>query len=645
MTSRAFLIGLAVSVWANLWPAYTSLIVHSSRADHAHLSLALLIPFVFILGVNHLLAGRRAHLSPSELLTIASMGIIASCMQGEWLSGWFLGIVTAPTYFATAENRWADLLITYLPSWVIIDREATVPFYEGLPDGESIPWVYWLSPLFWWGTFFGAVLLANACISVILRKQWVENEKLPFPVAQVLLELTGVSGSRGTLGVLLRDRLFWIGFGLVFAIICWNVGSWFVYAIPALPILNGAASVRQIRLGQGFPNFILTDSILTFIFGYFTKSEVLFSLWFFNLLTILQVGIFARLGFSLGGPDPWTSSDPAVGWQNFGGMIVFVLWGLWIGRAHLGDVVRKALGKGDADDSGELLSYRFAVAAFALCTVYLALFLRQAGMGWQAILAFGFATWILYIGLARIMVESGLVFLRGPITAQAFTWHLFGVTGLGPASAAMVGLTYAFTCDTKTLAMTAMAHVPRLGDAMNVSSRKRIVGAILLACLLGATTVIGFTLYQGYHVTGSYNFGVKSFNGNNDGPVGVWRLTANRIQGGTLTTDWGRISFLGIGGVFVSALLWLRYRFPGFPLHPIGFVFPATIVSRRVVTSVFLVWVVKTLLLRIGGLDLYRRTKPLFLGLLVGFLVGIAFHVVVDTIWFNGYGHEIHVSW
>jgi hypothetical protein len=474
----------------------------------------------------------------------------------------------------------------------------------------------------------------------------MENEKLPFPVATALLELTGISGSRGTLASLLQERLFWVGFWLVFGIICWNVASWFVLAIPPLPVLNGAVSVRTIPLWRGFPSYILTDSLLTFIFGYFTKSEVLFSLWFFNLLTILQVGLFNRLGFDIGSPDPWTSSHAAVGWQNFGGMVVFVGWGLWIARDHLREVCRKAFtDRGQIDDSGELISYRTAVWALILSVVYTGLFLHQAGMDWLPVLAFGFALWVLYLGLARIMVESGLVFLRGPITAQAFVWHLFGAVGLGPASASILGLTFNFTCDTKTLAMTALAHIPRMGAAMNVRSRKGLVPAVLLACLVGVITVFAFTLYQGYHVTGSYNFGVKSFNGNNDGPVGVWRLTANRIQGNALVTDWSRISFLGMGGGFVALLMWLRYRFPGFPLHPIGFVFPATIVSRRLVTSIFLIWLTKAILLKLGGLERYRRTTPLFLGLLVGFLVGIAFHVIVDTIWFNGYGHEIHVAW
>jgi hypothetical protein len=635
-----------MAIWANLWPAYTSLIVHSSRADHAHLSLAMLIPFVFLLGINLILERKKRHLTSSELITICSMGMVAACTQGEWLSGWHLGVITSPTYFATAENRWADLLLQYLPAWVIPGSRTTIPFYEGLGEGDSIPWFGWLGPFFWWGTFFAAVLLANTCASVILRKQWMENEKLPFPVAAALLELTGVSGSRGTLAALLRDRLFWVGFWLVFGIISWNVASWFVLAVPSLPVLHGAVSVKQITLWRGFPNYILTDSILTFIFGYFTKSEVLFSLWFFNLVTILQVGLFNRMGFDIGSPDPWTSSHAAVGWQNFGGMVVFVGWGLWVARDHLVEVCRKAFTRqGQIDDSGELISYRTAVWALILSVTYTGLFLHQAGMNWLPVLAFGAATWVLYLGLARIMVESGLVFMRGPITAQAFVWHLFGVVGLGPSSAAILGLTFNFTCDTKTLAMTALAHIPRMGAAMNVRSRKRLVSAVLLACLVGVITVFAFTLYHGYHVTGSYNFGVKSFNGNNDGPVGVWRLTANRIQGNTLVTDWSRISFFGIGSVLVSILIFIRYRFPGFPIHPIGLVFPATVVSRRLVTSVFLIWLTKTILLRLGGLDLYRRASPLFLGLLIGFLVGIAFQVIVDTVWFHGHGHEIHVSW
>ena len=55
---RAIVIGLAMAVWVTLWPTYTSLILRSTRADYAHLSVALLIPYVSLLALNTLL-GRR----------------------------------------------------------------------------------------------------------------------------------------------------------------------------------------------------------------------------------------------------------------------------------------------------------------------------------------------------------------------------------------------------------------------------------------------------------------------------------------------------------------------------------------------------------------------------------------------------------
>ena len=89
---------------------------------------------------------------------------------------------------------------------------------------------------------------------------------------------------------------------------------------------------------------------MTIAFAYFTKSEVLLSIWVFHLLTVLQVGILTRFGLDMGASDPYTSYHPAVGWQSFGSLIVFVFWGLWVARNHLTAVVRKAF---VGDDSVE----------------------------------------------------------------------------------------------------------------------------------------------------------------------------------------------------------------------------------------------------------------------------------------------------
>jgi len=237
----------------------------------------------------------------------------------------------------------------------------------------------------------------------------MEHERLSYPIATALLSLTGVSDAQGTLTTLLRNHLFQFGFGLVFLLILWNITAWFFVGMPALPILNGPASKHMIPLGDGFPTFRFTISILTLVFGYFSKSDVLFSIWFFHILAIFQMGIFNRLGISKGGSDPWGSFDPTVGWQSLGGMVVFVGWGLWMARSHLKMVIRQAFSRSSAmDDSGELMSNRWAVFLLMGSGAFILLFLRSTGFEWRPLFAFLFATAIIYLGMARIVVESGL---------------------------------------------------------------------------------------------------------------------------------------------------------------------------------------------------------------------------------------------
>jgi hypothetical protein len=607
----------------------------------------MLIPFVALIVVNGWLGSRGRALSASELLTICCMSMVAACMQGEWLSGYLLGTISAPYYFASAENRWDELLLNYLPDWSLIpDRALVRGFYEGLPPGDPVPWTAWLTPVFWWGLFLGALLTANLCLSVLFRKQWMEHEKLAFPIATVLLQLTGASDETGRINDLIRNRLFRIGFAVTLFITCWNIISWFVVGLPVFPFLNGPAGRGFLMLGQGFPTFVVTLSILTLTFGYFTRSEILFSIWFFHFLAIAQAGIFNRFGFDMGSSDIWCSFHPAIGWQSFGGMVTLVGWGVWIARDHFRRVGRHAIGREVGGDTEEMMSYRSATILLIVSVTFAAIWLNRSGMGWPQVLTFGFATVVLYLGLSRIIIESGLVYLRGPITAQAFTWHLFGIAGMGPLSAAALALSFAWSCDAKTFAMTMMAHVPRLGAAMNRASRRPLGPAILVASLLGTLTVMSYVVYQAYHATGGFNFGTVSFMGTGSlNAFGVCTFTASRIQQGTVGTDWTRISFMVIGAGFTLLMFWLRYQFPGFPIHPIGFTISAAAPLQNTSLTIFIVWALKTLILKIGGLEKYRETAPLFLGITAGFLAGVALGVIVDTIWFPGQGHEINLAY
>jgi hypothetical protein len=644
ITKRSLLIGLGMAVVMPLWPTYTSFVLHSTRADHSHLSMAMLIPFVTLLVLNSFLDKRGWGLDPTELLTICCIGFVASTMQGEWLTVWFLQMLTMPAYYASPENRFDEFLLPNMPSWTTITNRAAVRgFYEGLVPGTAFPWAEWFSVLFWWGALIVSILIIHLCLSVILRKQWMDYERLSFPVATALLELTGVSGSTGTLRTLARNRLFQWGFCVTFAIIGWNVFTWFTVNVPMFPFLAGRYGRHVLPIAPGFPSIVTTFVLLTFCLGYFCKLEVLFSLWSFHILNIVIVGIMNRFGLDLGANDPYSSAHPAMGFMTFGGMTVFVGWGFWIARDHFKDVFRKAFLRDESvDDSEELMSYRTATFALLGCSAFVIIWLTRAGMGFWPTITWSFAMLVLFVGMSRIVVESGLVYLRVPLTAQGFTWHVIGPSGLGLAGASILTLTMALVADGKGFAMTQMAHVPRFSMAMAKRSRKAIAPTVITGCILGAAVVIGFVIYEGYYGVGSANFGRTTFKGVGSlNGAGFSRLAVSRLQEPN-HTDWVRIGFMGIGGAFTAILYYLRYRFTGFPLHPIGFTICGMVEMQDNAFSLFLIWSAKTIIMKIGGLTAYRRYAPFFLGMIMGYIAGVALGVFSDVFFFPGEGHEIH---
>ena len=110
--------------------------------------------------------------------------------------------------------------------------------------------------------------------------------------------------------------------------------------------------------------------------------------------------------------------------------------------------------------------------------------------------------------------------------------------------------------------------------------------------------------------------------------------------------DLFRESIHGTGwGATAGLLLTLaHHRFPWWPLHPIGFGVAQAFGTTFVVFSVFLSWFIKLLLLKIGGGGLYRRSRPFFVGMMVGYVVAVAVSYGVDVIWFPQNGHVLH-SW
>jgi hypothetical protein len=642
VTSRSLVWGISVVILINVWMAYCEYVVRASRLNGSHFPVALvavagllvLIVWPLLVAMGKLSWG----LTTPERRVVLLMGLIGAAIPANGLTGFMLGIIATPYYYATPENNWASFH-PYLPTWGVPPdvNFAMRWFFNGLPPGESIPWHVWTVPLFWWATFIAAVIGICLSVAVILRRQWVEYERLPYPLVEAGLALVAGSDDPDGRTPILRSRLFWIGFGITLFILSWNSLTWISLGIPEIEIKG-----RSLSLLRGVPDFKTRLNFLTIGLSYFAPAQLLGSLLLGFAVVSLESFALNRLGVSFGAAgDSWTNNDVPIGWQSFGGLLVFVFWGLWQARRHLREVWRAALS--GEDDGRELLSYRVAVLTLAVSLVYAVFWLHQAGMDLLFAIAFGFMTIIGWIALGRMIAEAGYVYQRLPISPQTATVFSLGVSAFSPATMTAFALSYSLIANGRGLFMPAVVQAVHMGHKASGDSgrleKRKIAGAIAIAFIVGIVASVSYTLYLGYE-HGAYNFRVYPFSGGN---LEAFGHTIRKIEN-PFGPQWQRMGMAGIGAMFLSVLMTVRYIFPAFPIHPIGFVFPFTYLTRFAATSFFVAWVAKVVILKLGGVSLYRRAQPFFLGLAVGYAFGVALGFVVDWIWFPGAGHGFH-SW
>ena len=639
ITLKAFTIGLVVTCLVNLLPAYSAYIVHSSRMVFAHLPMAAMVVFTAVAWPLNAVVGalrRSWALRRGEMIVVFCMAWISASIPAANFMGLLIGGVAAPYYYATPENRWGELLLDYLPKWAVPSNQAEEMtwFFEGKPSDAMIPWDAWIGPLLWWGLFLMALALVTSAIVAILRHQWVDRERLPFPLAEAPLAMTEEHEGTAGVPVLVKNRLFWVGLLIPLFVIIWNIAGYFSHLVPEIRLMAS----HNMPLGRGFPSLRLKLHFFIIGFSYFTNLDVLFSLWFFYLLGVIQTGVFERLGYTIGASDIWGSrGGAALGWQAMGAFFTFTSVGLWMAREHLGRVLRKVIHDDpEIDDSEEFMSYRVSLFAGGLGTVFMLFWLWRSGMTLDVAGVYLFALVIMIIGVSRIVSESGLMYARMPITPQSFTFYTLGIREMESTAAASLGLSYATFGLGNTFGATTLTHIAKLGAEIKLKTRT-LFGAVVIALLVSLLISAIYTLHLGY-THGAYNFNVYTFNAGNR--TIFTTVVQKMLKPFDLSLP--RVGFFGIGAALAGICSLLRYRYLWWPLSPIGLtVFPTGVLTHQVF-SIFLVWLTKIILLKTGGIALYRRVMPLFMGMLLGYVLGIALIFVVDMVFFLGEGHLVH---
>jgi hypothetical protein len=202
-------------------------------------------------------------------------------------------------------------------------------------------------------------------------------------------------------------------------------------------------------------------------------------------------------------------------------------------------------------------------------------------------------------------------------------------------------MTSIVTSHYKGLFFPALAQAGKLAEHIR-GDRRQLAAALGLAFLASYVVSVGLTLHLGY-TEGGYNFNSWEINRAAEGAIAGTVDAIKNPKNPFFVGFPEEVAFFGIGMAMMGGLIFLRHRFVWWPLHPVGLAISGSYLARWTSFTVFLAWVIKLVMLKVGGPAFYRKSRPFFVGLLVGYVLGVALSAGIDVIWFPERGHAVHV--
>ena len=635
LTVRAFVLGLitiaAMCVFAE---NYGRGLVRTFMPVTALLALMLWS------GINILLrlTVPRLALSRLEVMTIFGLTWLIGAIPGIGMVGYMFSDMTGPAYFSSPEDRFWEVAGPYFPDFLFLQpgSRAADQYMLGLKAGESVRWLEWLRPLFWWFSGTAGLIFSGFFASVLFYRQWAERERLTFPLATFPLDLMRESGS-SPIPEAFKKPVFWLGFACTFGVIGWNIVGYFVLTLPEITLYYHPM-FKNIDLGPHFPPFNVRVHPLFMGLAYHCPLNILFSFWVFYCLNILKMGLMNRTGFVVGLEGQPATPGVAIALEAHGAMVFLVVWSLWVARHHLKETLQKAFSGPRSNDDGLPVTYRTAWIGFFVCTIFLMGWFKSVGFGLGAILLQLSLLFVAYFAVSKYAAATGFVSLVPPgRKGWLIMKSIVGTANFSPRDLTGIQVVHGrgFNGGTnRMVAIPAIAHFLRLiGDALR---RHPLVVGALPAALVTGYVVQCWTHLDLNLTEGGLNVGWPGFSGR------LRTLVSDIEATDPSVFDPQKLFVWLIGAAEGGLLMFLGSRFTSWPIHPVGLAFP-----HRFGFSMMLLWLFKTIVLRLGGVRLYERSKPFWYGVIIGYLVGLAVSTVVDVIWFpyiRGYGtmHGVH---
>lgn len=566
---------------------------------------------LLFLGVRPLLRRIHPRLCPSrqQALLLYMMLTIGVWLAGPYGMRAFLPHLVTLQYWSTSNAALAPY-VEELPEWYAPrDPEAARVYFEGSRDGE-VPWGIWLPVLLRWIPFMLALFGGAFCLMLLMRRQWLHSERLTFPLLYLPLSLASEGGSRftGDGKPLLRSSIFWAGISVAVVFNLLNIAHALIPTVPAPKFSYSFAPHFTTRPWTPLRTVNLYYMLEAIGFGYFVPLDISFSAWFLYLAE----KAFAVAGTAAGYDQP---GYPFIQEQSSGAYLACGAMLVWGARRHLGEMWRRAW-----SHAGE---ERVAWVGLGVCSAVILGWAVAAGLAIQVAIPYFLVLGCFVLVYARIRAETGVplefIYPYGlPKEMVLNVMSVPGITGVGGIRSMVIF---------SSLAWLARHHLGETLAAYQIDSLKlddqERIGRRKIATALAIAFAVGLAVALWVHLDGYYQIGSNTAAGG----MGEYRARvalqeyqqmASRITAPPLR-DWTRITANICGFGIASAIATVRARVPGFPLHPLGFLLATAYGDHTTAFfPLFMAWLAKLLILKAGGLKLYRRGLPFFLGLIIG---------------------------
>jgi hypothetical protein len=611
------LVAVLLTILCGLWVREAEIVVITCQVTESVPAVPAVAVLLLLLIALPVL--RRLRFGRKEILVVYAFVVIAISVPGCSVLRFLLALLPASIYYATPENKY-DIVHPYLKSWLVPqDFEVVRQLYESSPDGK-VPWSAWAVPLLTWSLFFLILWLTLLCLITLFRRQWADKERLTFPLLYLPMEMAGVGESgQASLSRFFRNPVMWMGFGLAAFYNLLNMLNAFNPAVVCPGKFFDAGALFTERPLDALRPFVMHYRPDLVGFGFLVSTEISFSIWVSYLFEK-----FIAIGGRVVGYE--VSGYPFPQEQSLGAYLCLALFLVWAARK---DFRFWVLGSGGPQNpepktqNPDVLRWAFfglLAGVGAMCA-----FCRLAGMATWGALVYILIVLAVALVYARIRAETGvpLIWMFPYYMQKKVMLYTLGSAPFMPGGDLSTLTTFALLTFLSRGYFPALAAYQlenfKLAEVAGIKTRS-MTTVIILSLLVG----LGVGFY--FHLTPYYHYGAGTLRGGIWG-TGLATQEFQEIVNFTKTPkppDVPRIVATGFGFVAAGALAILRMIFLRFPLHPLGFGM-ATAYGDLIWWSFFLVWCIKAIVLKIGGVKLYKQLVPVFLGFALGhfFMAGM----------------------